>query len=49
MQHDAFIVYGDVTDYILCITATEVPGEEETGRIYKTISDTVYQYLNRQT
>ena len=49
MQHDAYIVYGDVTDYILCITSEDVPGEQAAARAYKTISETVYQYLNRQT
>ena len=46
IQHDVFLVYGELTDYILCITAEEVPGEEEAAQAYKLISGTVYQCLN---
>lgn len=46
VQHDAAIVFGEKTDYILCVMST---GIEESGTAIQTIqeiSSVVYNFLN---
>lgn len=45
-QHDAAIVYGAKTDYVLCIMSSEIGSADEAISTIQEISSTVYQYLN---
>ena len=46
MQHDAAIVYGDSTDFILCVMTKNTNGAEEVyGNIHE-LTKMVYDTLN---
>lgn len=45
-QHDAAIVYGETTDYILCVMSSELTDSGEAMDIIQNISRVVYDYLN---
>ncbi|MCD8104669.1 MAG: class A beta-lactamase-related serine hydrolase [Lachnospiraceae bacterium] len=47
-SHDAAIVFGEKTDYILCVMSTgvDVMGAGNAGNIIKSISALVYEFLN---
>lgn len=45
-QHDAAIVYGEDTDYILCVLSDEVPDSDAAASLIREISSEVYIYLN---
>lgn len=45
-QHDAAIVFGEETDYILCIMSSECSDQSQAISVIQTISQTVYEYLN---
>ncbi len=45
-QHDVAIVYGEKTDYILCIMSTQIQDEPDVYRKFQDISSLVYSYLN---
>lgn len=45
-QHDAAIVFGEETDYILCIMSTECTSGDEAVSVIQRISQVVYDYLN---
>ena len=45
-QHDIAIVYGDRTDYILCVMSEDAGKEEEAVSNIQTISALTYYYLN---
>ena len=44
-QHDAAIVYGEDTDYILCVLSDEVPDSNAAASLIREISSEVYVYL----
>ncbi len=48
-QHDAAIVYGEDTDYILCVLSDEVPDSNAAASLIREISSEVYVYLNPGT
>ena len=48
-QHDAAIVYGEDTDYILCVLSDEVPDSNAAASLISDISSEVYVYLNPGT
>ena len=45
-EHDAAIVYGPETDYILCVMSSDIPTNGSAVDIVQEISDIVYDYLN---
>lgn len=45
-QHDAAIVYGTDTDYILCVMSENIHGEGKAVAMIREISGLVYDYLN---
>ena len=45
-QHDAAIVFGEKTDYILCVMSSDVTDPESAEAMIQSISGEVYQYLN---
>lgn len=47
-QHDAAIVFGDKTDYILCIMSSDITDAEAAAAMIQDISGEVYQYLNEE-
>lgn len=46
VQHDAAIVYGEETDYILCVMSSDIDSEEQAVSVIQKISSAVYEYLN---
>ena len=44
-QHDIAIVYGNHTDYILCVMSEKCPKEEDAIDDIRKISAMVYEYL----
>lgn len=46
VQHDIAIVYGDRTDYILCVMSQDYKNENEAIDHIRSISAMVYEYLN---
>lgn len=46
VQHDAAIVYGKETDYILCIMSTGNEDSEAAIKVIQNISSVVYEFLN---
>ena len=45
-QHDIAIVYGEQTDYIICIMSEKISSEDTAVQNIRDISRIVYQYLN---
>ena len=45
-EHDAAIVYGPETDYILCVMSSDIPTDGSAVDIVQEISGIVYDYLN---
>lgn len=46
-QHDVAIVYGEKTDYILCVLSENCPKKETAIENIRNISRVVYEYLNQ--
>ena len=46
VQHDIAIVYGEKTDYILCVMSEEYKNENDAIEHIRSISGVVYDYLN---
>ncbi len=46
-QHDIAIVYGEKTDYVICVMSENTKSEEEAINHIRTISALTYYYLNR--
>lgn len=49
VQHDAAIVYGEQTDYIICIMTTGFSDADSAVSVIQNVSQTVYYYLNSDT
>lgn len=47
-EHDAAIVFGTDTDYILCVMTSEIADSDEAVEVIKRISSMVYEYLNAE-
>lgn len=45
-QHDIAIIYGEKTDYILCVMSENCPSEDDAIDHVRAISKVVYTYLN---
>lgn len=45
-QHDIAIIYGEKTDYILCVMSENCPSEDDAIDQVRAISKVVYTYLN---
>lgn len=45
-EHDAAIVYGPETDYILCVMSSDIPTDGSAVDIVQEISEIVYDYMN---
>ena len=45
-QHDAAIIFGEETDYILCVMSAEWSVSSQAVETIQTISQAVYEYLN---
>lgn len=48
VQHDAAIVFGEKTDYILCVMSSELEASDEAVELIQEISSVVYSVLNEQ-
>lgn len=46
-EHDAAIIYGTDTDYILCVMSSGIQSEDEAVGVINSISSRVYYYLNK--
>lgn len=46
VEHDAAIIYGDKTDYILCVMLSQLDDCARGRDVIKEISEAVYHYLN---
>lgn len=46
VQHDAAIVFGEKTDYILCVMSSELDDSNEAVNLIQEISSVVYSALN---
>ncbi len=46
VQHDAAIVFGDETDYILCVMSSDIWDSESAVYTIQDISSVAYEYLN---
>lgn len=46
VQHDAAIVFGEKTDYILCVMSSDISGAGDAQSVIQDISGMVYELLN---
>ena len=46
MQHDVGIIYGESTDFILCIMVDELTSSADVYTQYHELTETVYDALN---
>lgn len=46
VQHDAAIVFGEKTDYILCVMSSDISGAGDAQSVIQDISGMVYEWLN---